>query len=396
MISNSRPITASKFPNADIVAISPQVFACIQALVDDHYCLGKLTVGVVEAAISRREIAGKDIDAVWNGLQQRKIAVQTEVESEADETFYPAIPETLVDDDRFPMPSLRLLTAEEEVELARRYKAGRHLHDASEWEMTKFEWTRACRSRDAHALLAISNFRLVYSYAASIEKTSTLPLDDLIQAGIMGLLRAIEKYEPEKGFRFSTYATWWIRQSVTREIATSGRTIRIPVHSLQQLDELRKRRRKLSFKLNRRPTVFELSNDLNLDRHKISFLLQIEQDVIAFSNIGKQSENRSAIDNIPARQSSRNSDPQNEAITLELQRLLSEVISTLPKRTAYVIRQRFGLDGVTPRTLEEIAQELGITRERVRQIETKGLESLRSPPRSNRLELCLSTEESEE
>ncbi|WP_296455772.1 RNA polymerase sigma factor RpoD/SigA [Rubinisphaera sp.] len=397
MISDSLPKATCEFSSADTVVISPRVYACIQALVDDHYCLGKLTVDAVEAAISRRDIAGKEIDTVWDGLQERKITatVQASVKSEDQVSYCPAIPTTLVDDDRFPMPSLRLLTAEEEVELARRYNAGRHLLGLSEWEISEIEWSRACRSRDARTLLAISNFRLVYSHVASVEKYSILPLDDLIQAGIMGLLRAIEKYEPEKGFRFSTYATWWIRQSVTREIQNSGRIVRVPANSLQELDDLKKRRRRLSFKLNRRPTFRELANELNLNRDEVSFLLQIERDAIAFSSFGRKSEGQSFLESIPAGKSSRHSDPQQEAMADELQEILSDVITTLPNRTAQIIRERYGLEGTTPKTLEEIAQELGITRERVRQIQKKGLERLRDPNLCDRLQVYLPDEDSE-
>lgn len=396
MVFDSGPAIDSKAPIASAQDVSSRVSACVHALVDDHYCLGKLTIDAVETAISRRRIAGKDIDAVWEGLRQHQISVQASAESADQECRLVAIPKCLTDDDRFPMPTLHLLKAEEEVELARRYNAGRHLLEHPGHDLSDLERVRAGRSRDAHALLAISNLRLVYSYASAIESRSPLPFDDLVQSGVLGLLRAIEKYEPERGYRFSTYATWWIRQSVTRAVETLGRTIRIPVHRVRELDELSKRRRRLAFMLNRRPTVQELADDLGFDRSEVSLLLQIERDATAFSTIARKPDGRRLLETISDPKPSRHGDPQQEAMNQELRGMLTEAIATLPKRTAHVIRERFGLDGASPKTLEEIAQELDITRERVRQIQVAGLESLRRPHRSERLEVYLSNQASED
>jgi RNA polymerase primary sigma factor len=284
-----------------------------------------------------------------------------------------------------------LLNAEQEVELAKRIEAGLFAAeklrqaDVGEIKLTKtvrkdLEWLSADGQRAKDHLLE-ANLRLVVSVAKRYTGRGMAFLD-LIQEGNLGLIRAVEKFDYTKGYKFSTYATWWIRQAITRAMADQARTIRIPVHMVEQINKLTRVQRQMLQDLGREPTADELAQELDMTPDKVVEIQGYAREPVSLEqNVGDEGDSQLGdfIEDADAPIAA-------EVVSFGLlQRELDSVLKTLPEREAAVVALRFGLTDGQPRTLDEIGKEFGLTRERIRQIEAKTLSKLRHPSRSQKL-----------
>ena len=290
-----------------------------------------------------------------------------------------------------------LLQAEEEVALAKRIEAGAiaaarsgELLNSNAWSTTPQAEQRQLRrivadGERARQELTSANLRLVVSIAKRYTRgrsNRSVPILDLIQEGNLGLMRAVQKFDYSKGFKFSTYATWWIRQAITRAIADQSRTIRVPIHMNETINKVIRAQRSLGQSLERDPTIVELAAEMDLEPTKVAEILRIaSQDPLSLDSPVGDEDDTSMADFI----ADKGAAPLELAARKLLEQTVRDVLDDLSDRESEVVRLRFGLVDGCPRTLEEVGREFGVTRERIRQIESKTLAKLRHPLRSERL-----------
>ena len=363
----------------------------VQALVVLGRKTGQLTTDEVTSAMLSADLPAEALDAVLQALGAAGVTVLEPQDDDpapaTDESPAQAGPTS--DPVRLYLKEIGkvpLLTAELEVDLAKAVEAGLFAAEKllqpglsqaerRDLELVQFEGVIAKRH------LVEANLRLVVSIAKRYVGRGMLFLD-LIQEGNLGLIRAVEKFDYEKGFKFSTYATWWIRQAITRAIADQARTIRIPVHMVETINKLVRLQRTMLQELGREPTPEELGAAMELSPEKVLEIQKLAQEPVSLdtpigteedSHLGDFIEDSDAV--VPAEAAS----------FLLMQAQLSDVLHSLTEREQQVISLRYGLHDGTPRTLEEVGREFGVTRERIRQIESKTLSKLRHPSRSDRL-----------
>ncbi|AYE33346.1 RNA polymerase sigma factor RpoD [Clostridium septicum] len=342
--------------------------AVVKNLLDKGKKTGTLTYKQIMDEIEHIELGPEQIEKIYEVLESMGIEVLGEinsVEEVEEEEIDLSVPEGIAIDDPVRMylkeiGKVPLLSSEDEIELALRIEEG---------------------DQYAKKKLAEANLRLVVSIAKRYVGRGMLFLD-LIQEGNLGLIKAVEKFDYRKGFKFSTYATWWIRQAITRAIADQARTIRIPVHMVETINKLIRVQRQLLQELGRDPFPEEISKVMDLPVDKVREIQKIAQEPVSLETPIGEEEDSHLGDFIPDDDAPA---PAEAAAFTMLKEQLINVLDTLTPREEKVLRLRFGLDDGRARTLEEVGKEFNVTRERIRQIEAKALRKLRHPSRSKKL-----------
>jgi RNA polymerase primary sigma factor len=331
-----------KIDQRDIFALIPDVPANIDALDALYGDLAEQNLPIVAATEPNDAAFTKE----WAEEEEEEIVLddQTYLDDIADDSVRLYLRE---------IGKIPLLTAEEELALAQRVVAGEK------------------RAKDK---MAEANMRLVVSIAKRYVGRG-LDLLDLIQEGNTGLLRAVEKFDPDKGFKFSTYATWWIRQAITRAIADQARTIRIPVHMVETINKLLRTQRRLTQELNREPTNEEIAKEMEIDVDKVEHIMKIKQDISSLDASVRDDEEDSVLGDFIEDEDSVS--PEEAATGQLLKEHVKDMLGALTEREQKILKLRFGLEDGKSHTLEEVGQEFSVTRERIRQIEAKALAKLR-------------------
>ena len=331
-----------------------EIFAAIPDVVENADILDSL---YTELADTNVEITGdgSTIEDKWGVADDADEAI-TEVPVYLDDISDDSVRLYLREIGKIP-----LLTNEEELALAHRVVAGEKL---------------------AKDKMAEANMRLVVSIAKRYVGRG-LDLLDLIQEGNTGLLRAVEKFDPDKGFKFSTYATWWIRQAITRAIADQARTIRIPVHMVETINKLLRTQRRLTQELNREPTNEEIAKEMEIDVDKVEHIMKIKQDISSLDASVRDDEEDSVLGDFIEDEDT--ASPEESATSQLLKEHVKDMLGSLTEREQKILKLRFGLEDGKSHTLEEVGQEFSVTRERIRQIEAKALAKLRKHKDSKKL-----------
>ena len=337
---------------------------------------GYITYEELANSLKGLDLDSDSLDDLYNSLMEAGIQVVSddEIDGDGDDTADGGIEDILEDSDLAKeltindpvrmylkeIGKISLLTLDEEMALSQRIVDG---------------------DEEAKNELAESNLRLVVSIAKRYVGRGMLFLD-LIQEGNIGLMKAVEKFDASKGYKFSTYATWWIRQAITRSIADQARTIRVPVHMVETINRLSRFQRQLTLELNREPTDEELAKKMHLSLDKVREVIKIAQEPVSLETpIGEEDDSHLG-DFV---KDERSMSPEEYTVHELLKDEISDVLLTLTEREEQVLRLRFGLDDGCSKTLEEVGQMFGVTRERIRQIEAKALRKLRHPSRSRKL-----------
>ena len=361
---------------------------------------GVLTFKEISDAFEDIEVTPEEIERLYDIFEKESIELVEDLDKELEEIEVSkeeledlSVPEGINIDDHVKMylkeiVKVNLLTPEEELSLAKRMADGETAKEQLEEigeeidEDTKKQIDLLIADGEkAKKSLAEANLRLVVSIAKRYVGRGMLFLD-LIQEGNLGLIKAVDKFDYTKGYKFSTYATWWIRQAITRAIADQARTIRIPVHMVETINKLVRVSRQLVQELGREPTPEELAKELNMPVDKVREISKISQEPVSLETPIGEEEDSHLGDFIPDEDAPA---PSEAASFVLLKEQLGAVLETLSEREAKVLRLRFGLDDGRARTLEEVGKEFDVTRERIRQIEAKALRKLRHPSRSKKL-----------
>ena len=326
---------------------------------------GSINEDDVYGRLFKYDVSVDDIKYFLDQMEQRGIKIIKSAEEDISKEDFGNIVSSITDDPvkmyLKDIGKVPLLSNEEETELAKR------IYEGDEYARAKF-----CES----------NLRLVVSVAKKWVSKTSLSFLDLIQEGNIGLLKAVEKFDYTKGYKFSTYATWWIKQAITRAIADQSRTIRIPVHMVETINKFGRVSRQLTQKLCREPSIAEIAEAMGLPEAKVVEIQKIAQDPVSLETpVGEEDDSKMAdfIEDDNAKS------PLDFTAQTMLREQLISVIATLAPREQEVIRQRYGLNDGRPKTLEEVGREFKVTRERIRQIEAKALRKLKHPNRSKRL-----------